>query len=108
MTFKKKTFSDKVQLRLRMTEDQINEQRRIDYARGQTRDTSPFFDEEVRSRYVGTTRTRNPYYSPRGHYLYHAGLARDIASKKLERKARRYWLRVAKKLEEKASGIEDR
>ena len=110
-TTKTTRIPDHVQLRLRMSDAQIQSIRRRDKARGLVCDglvydgtkANALYNEETRQRYPGVTKAYNPAYSKAAHYRYHAGLARDIASKKEDRKPRKYGLRMAKKYEELAN-----
>ncbi len=101
-------WSDKVQLRLRMTSEQINEQRERDASDGQhmgvnrARVVRRLFDHECQHPWKGTVRSKPTVSRGVVHYNYHAALLRDVANGKSDKGIRRYWNRQAAKLEEKA------
>jgi len=108
-----KEWSNKVQLRLRMTSEQINEQNKRDKERASnmgSKDmgrTTRLFNSQAQSPWGKVVRSKPPYNSKgEFHYRYHAQLARDIAQKKDNTNARRYWNKQASRLEEKADGFE--
>lgn len=96
---------DHVQLRLRMSEKQINEQRELDRKRGaDAKEDRALFNSIEEGRWDNRVRRRD-YVRPRSSfdYNYYARLYRDIASRKVERNIAKYWRRQARKLEEKAN-----
>lgn len=94
--------SDKAQLTLRLTEDQILAQRAADLEKAKTAKGERFFNDAIRKTWEGTTRKINPMPKGKGHWLYHAQVARDIAASKTERKHRKYWNKIAAQHEMKA------
>ena len=97
--------SDKVQIRLQMTSDQIDERNK------QIRANAPrefhkcrrIYNEQNRKVWDGVSKD-NPPHSPRtqAHYAYYADQARGIAARKVERKHRKYWNKVARRYDERA------
>lgn len=110
MDLKKETreWPDHVQITLGMTSEQINDVRFRDRCRSRSLDrkdarrVSKLFDKEVRRAWEGTDRTyRNP--KDRNYWQRQADMARGIAARKTEKKHRKYWNKVARRYEEKAS-----
>ncbi len=100
---KPQTISDKAQLRLRMTEEQILAIRAEDKVKAQHANGERFFNEENKMVWAGITR-RNAPPKGKGHWLYWADQARTIAASKTEKKHRKYWNKVAKRYEENIDG----
>jgi len=98
--------SDKAQLRLRMSEQQILAQRATDKARAVFASGDRFFNDINRAVWEGTTRKSRETRAV-GHWLYYAQLARDVAASKVERKHRKYWNKIARQYEEKAHAKHD-
>lgn len=88
--------SDKVQLRLRMTQEQIDEANA-----NHTGDGTRFFNQEIRKVWEGTTRAS---VNPKGkaYWGYYAQQARDIAARKTKKNSRKYWNRKAREYQEKS------
>ena len=97
--------SDKAQLTLRMTEDQILAVRAEDKAKAQYARGERFFTDMHKQVWEGVTRQHKPYGKTKAHWLYHAEQARTIASHKTEKKHRKYWNKVAAGYQEKADAI---
>ena len=97
-----KEYPEEVQLRLRMTSEQINDTRVADRSHaanmghGENKRVTRLFNTEAARPWADVLRSKPPY-DPKGptHYRYHADLARGIADKKEDRNARRYWNRQA-------------
>ncbi len=107
-TTKHKVWPDHVQLRLRLTSGDINRVRRDNCERSESlgsrehSKTKRLFDALHAAPWAGTTRRVSPNSKDAAYWERCAGMAREIAERKTERKQRRYWNRMGNKYEQKA------
>lgn len=108
LTTKDKVWPDHVQLRLRLTNGDINRTRRDNCNRSATQTdrerekTKRLFDALHATPWAGTTRRVSPNSKDAAYWERCAGMAREIAERKTERKQRRYWNKMATRYQEKA------
>ena len=109
LTTKDKVWPDHVQIRLRMTSEEINDRRREASGRMDTqtrRDgekTKRLFDALHAAPWAGTTRRVSPNSKDAAYWERRADMAREIAERKTERKQRRYWNKMTRRYDEKAN-----
>lgn len=97
-----KEYPDHVQLRLRMTSEQINDANRRVKEVASYRRAEEAYRAVQHQVWKGVTHRRRT----RTHWLYYAQQAREIAASKTHKGARRHWNRKAREYEEKAGGKE--
>lgn len=95
------SVSDKVQLRLQMTSDQINQmnERIRANAPKEYSKSKRIYDEINRKVWDGYEHNNRS----KGHWLYYSDQAREIAACKTERKHRRFWNKRAKAYRERSN-----
>ena len=100
---------DHVQLRLRMSSGQIDEQRANDRNRSTTQTdrerekTKRLFDSIHAAPWRGTNRKESPNSKDSAYWQRAADMALGIADRKMEKKHRKYWNRKARQYEERAN-----
>ncbi len=95
-----RVWPDHVQLRLRMTSEQINE-RRQELINGKREDKAEAAYKAEHER-VWSERLRTPTARTEGHWKYYASLARDVANGKGSRASRNFWKKRARVYEANA------
>jgi hypothetical protein len=88
-------ISNKAQLTLRMTEEQILTIREEDKRNALHAKGGRFFNDMNKEVWKGTTRKVNPSGKTETHWLYAADQARMVAANKTEKKHRKYWNKIA-------------
>lgn len=105
---KDKVWPDHIQIRLRMTSEEINERKANDRNRSaaqthrEREKIKRLFDAIYASPWAGTTRRVVSNSKDAAYWERRASMAREIAERKTERKQRRYWTKTAKRYQEKA------
>lgn len=103
-----KEWPDHVQLRLRMSSEQINARRTDDRNRGNASDgksATRLFNALHASVWAGTTRKLSPNSKDVAYWERRASMAREIAERKTNRKQRRYWNKVARRYDEQGTSV---
>lgn len=99
-------WPDHVQLRLRMSSEQINTRREEDRARARDSDgksAKRFFDVLHVRPWHGVSRKISPNSKDSAYWQRAADVAHGIAIRKTEKKHRKYWNKMARRYEEKAN-----
>ena len=98
------TISDHVQLRLRMSNEQIIARRMEDRQNAEDSDgksAKRFFDALHAHPWRGCTRRESPNSKDSAYWQRAADVAHEIAARKTEKKHRKYWHKMARRYEEK-------
>lgn len=98
-------ISDKAQLRLKLSEEQILAIRAEDAEKAKVAKGDRFFNDVNKQVWKGTTRKVQVMPKGKGHWMYWAEQARMIASLKTEKKHRKYWNKIAAGYQAKADAL---